>query len=64
MCRAPVVHVSAQGQGYKGQILNKHILDIMFCLLCKSYTNGKKSLILFHIDFFSIMAGYPSNLAK
>jgi len=30
----------------KGQILNKQILDIMFCLLCKSYTNGKKSLIL------------------
>jgi len=29
----------------KGQILNKQILDIMFCLLCKSYTNGKKSLI-------------------
>jgi len=28
----------------KGQILNKQILDIMFCLLCKSYTNGKKSL--------------------
>jgi len=25
----------------KGQILNKQILDIMFCLLCKSYTNGK-----------------------
>ena len=30
----------------KGQILNKQILDIMFCLLCKSYTNGKKSLVL------------------
>jgi len=31
----------------KGKILNKQILDIMFCLLCKSYTNGeKKSLIL------------------
>ena len=30
----------------KGQILNKQILDIMFYLLCKSYTNGKKSLIL------------------
>ena len=30
----------------KGQLLNKQILDIMFCLLCKSYTNGKKSLIL------------------
>ena len=30
----------------KGQILNNQILDIMFCLLCKSYTNGKKSLIL------------------
>ena len=30
----------------KGQILNKQILDIMFCLLFKSYTNGKKSLIL------------------
>ena len=29
----------------KGQILNKQILDIMFCLL-KSYTNAKKSLIL------------------
>jgi len=27
----------------KGQILNKQILDIMFFLLCKSYTNGKKS---------------------
>jgi len=25
----------------KGKILNKQILDIMFCLLCKSYTNGK-----------------------
>jgi len=25
----------------KGQIFNKQILDIMFCLLCKSYTNGK-----------------------
>jgi len=25
----------------KGQILNKQILDIMFWLLCKSYTNGK-----------------------
>ena len=30
----------------KGKILNKHILDIMFCLLCKSYTNGNKSSIL------------------
>ena len=30
----------------KGQILNKQILDIMFCLLCKSYTNGKNCLIL------------------
>ena len=30
----------------KGQILNKQILHIVFCLLCKSYTNGKKSLIL------------------
>jgi len=30
----------------KGQILNKQILDIKFYLLCKSYTNGKKSLIL------------------
>ena len=30
----------------KCQILNKQILDIMFCLLCKSYTNEKKSLIL------------------
>jgi len=30
----------------KCQILNKQILDIMFCLLCKSYTSGKKSLIL------------------
>ena len=30
----------------KGQILNKQILDSMFCLLCKSYSNGKKSLIL------------------
>ena len=30
----------------KGQILNKQILDIMLCQLCKSYTNGKKSLIL------------------
>jgi len=30
----------------KGKILNKQILDIMFCLLCKSYTNGKRSLIL------------------
>ena len=30
----------------KGKILNKQILGIMFCLLCKSYTNGKKSLIL------------------
>jgi len=30
----------------KCQILNKQILDIIFCLLCKSYTNGKKSLIL------------------
>jgi len=30
----------------KGQILNKQILDIMFCLLCQSYTNRKKSLIL------------------
>ena len=26
----------------KCQILNKQILDIMFCLLCKSYTNEKK----------------------
>jgi len=33
----------------KGQILNKQILDIMFCLLCKSYTNVKKSLILAHL---------------
>ena len=24
----------------KGKILNKQTLDIMFCLLCKSYTNG------------------------
>ena len=30
----------------KGQILNKQILDIMFCLLCNSYTNGKKYFIL------------------
>ena len=30
----------------KGKILNKQILGIMFCLLCKSYTNGKKSSIL------------------
>jgi len=30
----------------KGKILNKQILDIMLCLLCKSYTNGKKPLIL------------------
>jgi len=30
----------------KGKILNKQILDIMFCLLCKSYTNGK---IIFNI---------------
>ena len=30
----------------KGQILNKQILDNMFCMPCKSYTNGKKSLIL------------------
>jgi len=30
----------------KCQVLNKQILDIMFCLLCKSYTNEKKSLIL------------------
>jgi len=27
----------------KGQILNRQILDVLFCLLCKSYTNGKKS---------------------
>jgi len=33
----------------KGKILNKQILDIMFCLLCKSYSNGKKSLILAHV---------------
>jgi len=43
----------------KGQILNKQILDIMFCLLCKSYTNGKKSLLI-----IPLMAGYPSILAK
>ena len=43
MCRAHDAHVSAQG---KGQIFNKQLLDIMFCLLCKSYTNGKKSLNL------------------
>jgi len=42
MCRAhvpmcqPKVKVTV-----KGQIFNKQILDIMFCLLCKSYTNGK-----------------------
>jgi len=30
----------------KCKILNKQILDIMFCQLCKSYTNGKKYLIL------------------
>jgi len=28
------------------QILNKQIIHIMFCLLCKFYTNGKKSLNL------------------
>ena len=43
----------------KGKILNKQIFDIMFCLLCKSYTNGKKSLLS-----IPLMAGYPSNLAK
>jgi len=43
----------------KSQILNKQILDIMFCLLCKSYTNGKKSSLI-----IPLMAGYPSNLAK
>ena len=47
MCRAHVAHVSAQVKvTVKGQILNKQILDIMFCLLCKYYTNGKLSLIL------------------
>ena len=30
----------------KGKLLNKQIWDIMFCLLCKSYTNGKQILIL------------------
>jgi len=33
----------------KYQILNKQILDTMFCLLCKSYNNGKKSLILAYL---------------
>jgi len=59
MCRAYVVHVSAQGQGYgKGQILNKQILDIMFCLLCKSYTNGKKSLILAQLPMCQFMVKF------
>ena len=47
MCRAhvPMCQVKVKVT-VKGQILYKQILDIMFCLLCKSYTNGKKSLIL------------------
>jgi len=38
----------------KGQILNKQILDIMFCLLCKSYTNGKKIFNLGSVAHVSV----------
>ena len=43
----------------KGQIFNKQLLNNMFCLLCKSYTNGQNSLLI-----IPLMAGYPSNLAQ
>jgi len=38
----------------KGKILNKQILDIMFCLLCKSYTNGKKIFNLGSVAHVSV----------
>ena len=43
-CAEPMCQLNAKVT-VKGKILNKQILD-MFCLLCKSYTNGKKSFIL------------------
>ena len=59
-CAEPMLHMCQLKAKVtdKGQILNKQIYDIMFCLLCKSYTNGKKSLLI-----IPLMAGYPSNLA-
>ena len=38
----------------KGKILNKQILDIMFCLLCKSYANGKKTFNLGSVAHVSV----------
>jgi len=38
----------------KGQILNKQILDIMFCLLYKSYSNGKKIFNLGSVAHVSV----------
>jgi len=36
----------------KGQILNKQMLESMFCLLCKSYINGKN--ILYWLNYHTI----------
>ena len=45
-CAEPVLPMCQVKVTVKGQLLNKQIIDIMFRLLCKSYTDGKKSLIL------------------
>ena len=49
----------------KGQILNKQRVDIMFCLLCKSYTNWKKSLILAQLPMcqFKVMVTIEGQLS-
>jgi hypothetical protein len=41
MCRTHVDHVSAQGQGHNWRSNIKQSNIIMFCPLCKSYTNWK-----------------------
>jgi len=40
-CAEPMLPMCKVKVTVNGQILNKQILDSMFCLLCKSYTNGK-----------------------
>jgi len=47
----------------KGQITNKQILDIMFCLLCKSYKNGKKSLILAQLPMWQFKVTIEGQLS-
>ena len=47
----------------KGQVLNKHILDIMPCLLCKSYTNGKKILAQLPMCQFKVKVTFEGQLS-